>query len=536
MTIVATGPDGERLEFPDGTDRAVMQKAIKSYVDRKSQDDLTRTETDIAKSLGRGVVHGAEGVIGLPGTVGRAQAGAIDWAADELGLDQDSMIRSGLKTAGEALNPLARRYLPSGEDVQNFQEGVTGDLGHAETVPGDIAEKVGEQLPTSVVGPGGAALKLGGAVASGLGSYVGEQLGGRTGEVVGGTLGGLAAGKINVAKTERDALGRLAKKDTIKAASKAGYQMLDRAPYPVVTRSPSGVATITPSRTIPVRDQFSLAGDIRREVYTNQHIDSLSAPQTYGIVRNALGSGRPIRMSEIMGLHERLGNVGYVPGHGADFVASLAARQQIRNWIQGLGYGGQMRDALGNWAMQAKIGEIEKAEQVAEHRAAVSGTGSNVQNTMRQEIRKILDSDEKIRRFPPQVREQMERIVRGTLLANAARWAGRFAPTGLHSSAFVLILSQLMKAPIATGVAVTGFAFKKLADYLTYRDIQHLTTVLMENAPINRGAAQFNNIMRQIAQEGASAATARGGIGAYFGGSAGDVNDTLDNPSGIPLQ
>ena len=59
----------------------------------------------------------------------------------------------------------------------------------------------------------------------------------------------------------------------------------------------------------------------------------------------------------------------------------------------------------------------------------MSGTGANTQNAMRQRIREILDSD-KSRGFSPEARQQMEDIVTGTWMTNAARFAGKFAPSG----------------------------------------------------------------------------------------------------------
>jgi hypothetical protein len=150
---------------------------------------------------------------------------------------------------------------------------------------------------------------------------------------------------------------------------------------------------------------------------------------------------------------------------------------------------GMLKHANTNWAAYRKYKQVEKALSVGENRAGVSGTGANVQNTMRQEIRKILDSDRKARGFSPQEKDLMEQIVNGTVAANTARWMGRFAPTGLLSSSATLFTS-LYNAPLAVGVAGAGLAAKKLGDLLTARQIKQLADSIRARSAIGKPVAR----------------------------------------------
>ena len=58
-----------------------------------------------------------------------------------------------------------------------------------------------------------------------------------------------------------------------------------------------------------------------------------------------------------------------------------------------------------------------------------AGTGFNTINTLRQETRKILDSEKKSRGFSDEAKAQMEKIVEGTWASNAARYASKYAPS-----------------------------------------------------------------------------------------------------------
>lgn len=567
MTIKVNGPNGVTINFPDGTDQATIASAFgdsqkKDQPDQppsfgsKAMDVAGRVGSALTTTMGipmrpedfssiaRGAVHGAEDIIGTPGDVSEVQNSAIDAGLGLAGVDPEGTAAKGVKFVGGLLNPLtAGGAMPTSKQVRRAEESVTGGLGKSKSALGEAEEAVGEQLPGSLIGPGSAAVKAGGAVLSGLGSLAGRKVTEGTGHedigsAVGGTLGGLAAGAGEIANATRAGRSALHDLPAIKAESQRAYQILDNFDqYPVVTRGPGGRATITLVRNMPERDRIILAGDIFDEIENGAHkLPREAAPLTWSIVTRYLGSPGDRPFNTLVHLHEALGSFARGSKDASERLAAGVAREQIRDFIRGLGLGPTMKTALANWSWYARISDVEEALGKAERRAAVTGTGANVQNTMRQEINKMINKRADYERLPPAIREQMLRIVMGSVPENAARWAGRFAPTGLHSSAAYVIASQLINAPLAAGAAGTGYAAKKIGDYLTHAEIQKLVTMMMEEAPINQPIAATNAARAAGAKQGAIAATVRGGVGGYEAGSAGDVNDTLDNPSGIPLQ
>ena len=85
MTIRAKSADGVIHEFPDGTSKDVIGKAMKRYAETKKKPAMTASETaaDVAASLGTGIVRGTAGLIGMPADIGRGlanlAAGGVDY-------------------------------------------------------------------------------------------------------------------------------------------------------------------------------------------------------------------------------------------------------------------------------------------------------------------------------------------------------------------------------------------------------------------------------------------------------------------------
>lgn len=108
--------------------------------------------------------------------------------------------------------------------------------------------------------------------------------------------------------------------------------------------------------------------------------------------------------------------------------------------------------------------EIQNALMKAERRAASTGSGGNVDNAMRQNIRGILDKG--ARGYSEVEKALMEKIVRGTPIQNVLRLAGKASPEGNGLIGLLELFAaghDLRAAALPAG----GFIAKRAADAMT---------------------------------------------------------------------
>lgn len=132
---------------------------------------------------------------------------------------------------------------------------------------------------------------------------------------------------------------------------------------------------------------------------------------------------------------------------------------------------------------------LEAAIDRAERRAATSGTGGNVVNTTRQNIRSILDDPRKARKFSQAERDIMEAIVRGTGTTNTMRMLGRLSPS---SGALPYMASGIGGVtgaassgnPLFMLPATVGYAAKEAGERLTAKQVKKLQEVVRNGGPV----------------------------------------------------
>lgn len=180
MPIEVELPDGTVAEFPDGTSLEVIKSALNkrfaptqtTQPAQPAQPQMGTIE-DVARSAGAGLVRGATGLVGLPGTLEMVGRAGANW----LGAGVPS------ETA-----------LPTGADVQRKLESYTGKFHEPQTTVGEYARTIGEFAPGALF-PGGVAQKV-------LGNVVGPAVASETaGQLTKGTdiepwarIGGALAG------------------------------------------------------------------------------------------------------------------------------------------------------------------------------------------------------------------------------------------------------------------------------------------------------------------------------------------------------
>jgi len=122
-----------------------------------------------------------------------------------------------------------------------------------------------------------------------------------------------------------------------------------------------------------------------------------------------------------------------------------------------------------------KVEAVNEAVEKATNRSATAGSGGNVNNAIRQNLRTVL---EKTRNLTPQERAALQEIVRGSKTQNVLRQVGKLSPQGNG----LMLAGHLAAAPMTGGgsavVAGLGAGSKFAADRMTQQKVANLVNLM----------------------------------------------------------
>jgi len=243
-----------------------------------------------------------------------------------------------------------------------------------------------------------------------------------------------------------------------------------------------------------------LADDISAQLRAANFRD-FRQPETFRAIQELavpLTEGRSARLGDFEGVRGVLGeiardNVASRPSEAAaahraidfldDFLENLTPQHVASNAQNLQAMLTELQNARGNWrAFRAAEAFGEKVDRAA-RQAAASGTGANVENTIRQQFKQILNSRKERAKYTPDQVELMERIVRGTYTGNIARALGKLAPHGP-----VTLMSSLASAaylgPHGLAVPIIGEAGKLIGERMTARNVRRLDELTRATSPL----------------------------------------------------
>lgn len=154
-----------------------------------------------------------------------------------------------------------------------------------------------------------------------------------------------------------------------------------------------------------------------------------------------------------------------------------------------------LKEARGLASRVSKFERVFEGVNKAELRAASTGSGGNVDNATRQNIRQIL---EKPRGFTPDEREALRTVVEGTPAQNVARVIGKLSPTGNGLMAALGLGATATNPAMVAGPAI-GMVAKALADRGTTKSVDALQDIIRAGG--SRSAAQAApNALQRLAE------------------------------------
>lgn len=325
-------------------------------------------------------------------------------------------------------------------------------------------------------------------------SLLGHPLAAAT-HAIGSVINPEVAAKDNPQEMYESAKGGVDKAMMALAPRGASPVGLRQAPAPVPAAADLKKAAVSvyqdpaiKSIPIPPKDMAGLAGGIENDLVSQGFRPTAgNAPGTFAEVqRMTPGAGvtavgvddlRSARRALNMTAKQRDPFNAPTP----DAVAARKAIERIDNFLDGVAP--ELREANRNYSAGKQADQLDYRVMKAEHRAAKSGSGSNIENTMRQEVDKILN-----RGLKPDQIALRDQIVEGTTGRNALRKVGKL---GVQDG-----LSLLLHAGAGTAsggatvpLAVAGTAARKIGEMLTRSQINKLSQSIRSNSPLAKALA-----------------------------------------------
>jgi hypothetical protein len=370
--------------------------------------------------------------------------------------------------ADDAPNTTAERYVRSiGEDVG------ASALFVAAALPA-----VGANMARYLLTEGASSL------GSGAGAQAAEDLGAGTGgQVIAALLGGGIAPGLSYATRPRpqgEAIeGLTARRDADYGAVRASSatlptqmrdDLLERLRGDIQTDfdevlHPRAARALSRADTFPANPSISEIDELRQ--FLRNNVAGSTDPAEARIGQRMVGS-----IDDFLSTVSQSGALG---GDAQETVAQLLAGRDAHRRLSAVD------DIVGD------TGALTRAER----RAATSGTGGNVINTMRQNIRAILDNPNRRRGFNSEEIAAMERVVAGSRGEDLARLAGRLSPDSgalplMGNMAALAAGSSAGPGGLAAGLApgVVGMAGQAIGEAMTRRNINQVVETILNGRPL----------------------------------------------------
>lgn len=447
-----------------------LENALRKADKAGNAEDARRLAAAIRAKRGEGAPEQSRSVLdrahGLMQTVGE---GIVGGYGDELGAGAEAALGYNPQTGGyfDYSEPLGERY----ERSYDVRERSREDFAERNPVIAPVAE-IGGALATGT-GAARAGLtragraastagKVGAGALEGMGygalygsgkAAPGERLGGAA---TGAATGAAAGGALNYAGSKiTDALARRAtakaapSKDMLKRGADAAYDAA-RARNPQFRGFDRFARE---ARETLVNEGFHPRLHRNLRVVLDE-IESLGPNPDFKTLEKVRQMARASAGNFNNPSEQRLGKM-LIDGLDT-FVERTAPMPEVK-----IG-----RELYGRFK---RADMIDKAIEKATRRAASTGSGGNIENALRQEIRKILDNPKKLAGFGQAEREAMERFVAGNRGQDLLRLGGKLSPSGSGLMAALTGVGGAGAAgmsgnPLFLGPALGGMAAKSMAD------------------------------------------------------------------------
>jgi hypothetical protein len=439
-------------------------------------------------------------------------------------LDLGSRLSGGRMKPAPSMSPddYSKLYAGEQQELQDAEQraglagtvakgiGMLGPFGAASKTMGAVGEAAGSvpligrmlSNPWTQAAAGGSAVGAVDATNNNGSAVTGALLGAGAG-LGGKALGSVLAsgvGKVAGAFNSRPVIPTA---DEVRQAAQSAYKAADDA----------GVI-INPSASSRLAD--ALKGDMADFGYSPHMqpmgrgvLDELGNIEGQNVTMKGLETFRKVagRLRESQNPSEQtLGN--RIVGGVDNFASGLGPNDVISGNPQAAV--GALQDARSLWMRSAKASDLQDALEAAQNRAASSGTGGNIDNATRQNMRRLLESRDN---WTPDETAALKTVVGGTPAQNALRLLGKASPEGNGLSMMLHLGAVLPSGGMSLPVAAAGAAAKYTADKMTRANVQRLTDAILAGGDVSALRGPPNAVQRFAASNREALVRALSGVG-----------------------
>lgn len=537
MTIQAQTADGVIHEFPDGTPGSVIDGAMRDYT--AAQAGLRSHNGGVTISLDKDATPTTEGVTGFMANVNR-------------GLGIGDEMAAGFKTAADLAtgrakfgtdkpgNPVMNNIRMIGDTYKNELAGQRQDedaytAQHPHLAA--LARGAGTAMTMAApIGPGAEAFQGGNLMTNALrGTTVAGLTGAGYAAVDRGSLQERAAAAAHAARDPVTlGMGAVAGSLATTGSTTAGAPSLDDlvAQKDAAYQDPAlkGVR-YTPQAFKGLTEDMANAVD-EAGFHAGLHPKTAAMLERIGVSDRGVGGYSPTP-AELDQLRQQIGRDVASSKDPGEQRMGVVMRGVLDRFMQNADPGQMVGGADPGQAAQVlstardlntrimKLRSLDGLDQAAEDRAAVTGSGGNINNTTRQNVLRFKNNTGNL---TPAEQAAAQTVIDGTPTGNALRLVGKLSPegNGLASLAHVGSITAELgtgHSPVAmtqAGVALTGAISKRVSDAMTSRNVQALRDLIAsggkaaQQVSVALADPQYADLRRQLANDLAGQAGVQG--------------------------
>lgn len=510
--------DGTILEFPDGTDPAVIDRVVKQHVGGgapAAADTSGMTSMQIPanmaapgatnvgpayepdsklRSAAIGATQGAsfglgdEIASGIAATIGRPGGGAIPGAT--LGERYDNALKEARESQKKADTDNPGSYM-TGQ--------IAGGLAPALIAPEAFVAKAGATLPAQMGrgalagGASGAAYGFGTAEGGAANRLQGAAVTGALGATAGAAVPAVAnklSGLVSSIAQRRAAAAAVPTNQALRAAGTAAYDAVENAGLIV---KPTAMRALTAD---VYKDLSNLAWHPKMQPNITAIVGELNRVSKGNITAKGIDTMRKLagNAAKSQDPTERM-MASRVIEKIDDMMDNLTPNDVLQGDAAGAAQ--SLKEARTLWSRMRKSEMIDEAVKVAEDQAMSTNSGGNVQNVLRQKLRLILDNPKKVRGFSKAEQDALRKIVHGTPTQNTLRQLGRLAPS---SNAWLGVLST-WAIPGGVAIPIAGSVSKALATRSTQKAIDRFSQQVRNGGPLLAPQAPAGQLLAPYPQQ-----------------------------------
>lgn len=528
-------PDGRKVKIEAADEQTAMRGAQEWYSSQGRQKPAQRQQArpaprkpnvfmDIAKAGPTGVAKGlldAAGTVASKGIPGGELFSKMAPVAGRLGAMAGEAFGNaiGIKPQPEARRKAEALANVFGNDRQRAAAIETLAPYKAKTRPGRYADTTGNMAVNALLTKGGAVRKAASVVVPGvLSEAAGQATQGTRYEaparIAGAVVGGGVAG-IGRPKTPLPRPPRAPSVDDLRAQRTAAYKAVDDSGMRYSAKANDDLIT-------GIVDEMQASG-----------IDADLHPKAFAMLKKLESRrGREPTLKEIDQLRQFIGRDIAGATEKSERFFGKKMIQNIDEWIAAAGdeqaVGAQAGAATIKRARDlhtrvSKVEQVEAAVEKARTRAGSTGSGGNINNAIRQNLRTVL---ERGRNWTPAERAALEEVVIGSKTQNALRQVGKLSPqgNGLMQAGHLLALGP--SGGLSAVAAGVGAGAKVAADNMTKQSVLKLVRLMASGGqPAVQAEARLaamaarNKEIAEIYRRVAKQMTLAGGVAAMGSGA-----------------